>query len=168
MRILFIVLPLLLATLYGCTGRNDQSTAQTVKELKNQTQELSAQLDEQQQATQQAQAAAENAANDAQDAQDQAQDAQDDAEDALEDATQGRQPMTQARADAIIRRAQAEAKMRCAADAQCECRQLGWTWVEGKLSVGRGAHGEPAFSAKSKCVPPRKANQSGGISGGTS
>lgn len=162
MRILIVVLPLLLAALYGCAGRNDQSTAQTVKELKNQTQELSAQLDEQRQATQQAQAAAEEAANDARDAQDMAQDAQDDAEDAQD----GLQPDTRARVAARIERAKIEADTRCLTDAQCECQQLGWTWVAGKVSVSRGAHGEPVYSAKSECVPPQRANQGGGMSGG--
>ena len=147
MRILFVLLPLLLATLCGCTGRNDQSTAQTVKELRNQTQELSAQLDEQRQATQQAQTAAEDAANKAQDAQDDAQDAQDDAEDAQD----GLQPGTRTRVAARIERAKIDAETRCLADAECSCRKEGGTWVQGKITVVRGPHGELSASATSEC-----------------
>lgn len=148
MRTLIVVLPLVLAAAtYGCTDRGNQSTAQTIKALKNQTQELSTQLNEQRQATQQAQVDAEDAANEAQDAQDEADDAQDDADDAQD----GLQPGTRARLVARIERSRIDADTRCLANAECNCKKEGGTWVQGKITVVHGPHGELSASGASEC-----------------
>ncbi|MGH8232618.1 MAG: hypothetical protein ACREPU_00245 [Rhodanobacteraceae bacterium] len=143
MRALLLGLRLLF-TAYGCTSsqqeQRNHNTEQQVEALKAQNQQIQEQLESQTEATQRAEA-------NAQDAQDAAQDAQD----AAQDAQAGLQPGTKARMAARIKRAQFEAETRCLADAECDCRKEGGAWVRGKMTVTRGAHSEPVFTAKSEC-----------------
>ena len=146
-----LLLGLLLVTTYGCTSsqqeQRNRSTEQQVQALKAQNQQIQEQLESQTEATQRTDAAAEYAQDAAQDA----QDAADDAQDTADDAQDGLQPGTRARMAARIKRAKFEADTRCMADAECDCRKEGGTWVQGKTTVTRGAHGEPVFTAKSEC-----------------
>lgn len=147
MRMLIVALPVLLASICGCSNQSNQRTAEAVKVLQDQTQQLATQLNQQRLATQQAQAAASEAANEAQEAQDDADDAQDDAD----DVANGLQPGTTEYMTARIERAKIEADTRCLADAECSCKKEGGTWVQGKITVVRGPHGELSAEGTSEC-----------------